>query len=32
MLVSVNVGMPKNVPWQGKTVHTGVWKYPVDGR
>ena len=30
VLVSVNVGMPKNVPWQGKTVHTGVWKYPVD--
>ena len=31
MLVSVNVGMPKDVPWQGKTVHTGVWKYPVQG-
>ncbi len=31
MLVSVNVGMPKNVPWQGKTVHTGVWKYPATG-
>ncbi len=31
MLVSVNVGMPKDVPWQGKTVHTGVWKYPVTG-
>jgi len=31
MLVSVNVGMPKDVPWQGKTVHTGVWKYPVAG-
>src|ERR1700704_6952326 len=30
-LVSVNVGMPKDVPWQGKTVHTGVWKEPVDG-
>jgi ferredoxin-NADP reductase/MOSC domain-containing protein YiiM len=30
VLVSVNVGMPKNVPWQGRTVHTGVWKYPVD--
>src|SRR5215468_56094 len=23
--------MPKDVPWQGKTVHTGVWKYPVAG-
>jgi MOSC domain-containing protein YiiM len=31
VLVSVNVGMPKDVPWQGKTVHTGVWKYPVHG-
>src|ERR1700754_3966275 len=31
-LVSLNVGMPKNVPWQGKTVYTGVWKAPVDGR
>lgn len=30
-LVSVNVGMPKNVPWRGKTVHTGIWKTPVDG-
>jgi ferredoxin-NADP reductase/MOSC domain-containing protein YiiM/ferredoxin len=31
VLVSVNVGTPKDVPWQGKTVHTGVWKYPVAG-
>ena len=30
-LVSVNVGMPKNVPWRGKTVHTGIWKTPVEG-
>lgn len=29
-LVSVNVGMPKNVEWQGKTVYTGIWKSPVD--
>jgi hypothetical protein len=27
-LVSVNVGMPKDVPWQGKTIHTGIWKTP----
>lgn len=27
-LVSVNVGKPKNVPWQGRTVYTGVWKAP----
>ena len=31
-LVSVNVGMPKNVPWQGKSVYTGVFKDPVSGR
>ena len=30
-LVSVNVGMPKNVPWQGKNVYTGVFKDPVSG-
>jgi ferredoxin-NADP reductase/MOSC domain-containing protein YiiM len=30
-LVSVNVGMPKDVPWQGKTVYTGVFKDPVTG-
>ncbi|MGH3877471.1 MAG: MOSC domain-containing protein [Actinophytocola sp.] len=30
-LLSVNVGLPKDVAWQGRTVHTGVWKQPVDG-
>ena len=30
-LVSVNVGMPKDVAWQGRTVYTGAWKAPVDG-
>ncbi|WP_312034465.1 MOSC and FAD-binding oxidoreductase domain-containing protein [Actinoplanes sp. TBRC 11911] len=30
-LLSVNVGKPKNVAWQGETVFTGVWKAPVDG-
>jgi ferredoxin-NADP reductase/MOSC domain-containing protein YiiM len=30
-LVSVNVGMPKAVPWQGRTVFTGVFKEPVAG-
>ncbi|WP_284741368.1 MOSC and FAD-binding oxidoreductase domain-containing protein [Amycolatopsis sp. RTGN1] len=30
-LVSLNVGMPKDVPWQGRTVHTGIFKYPVEG-
>jgi ferredoxin-NADP reductase/MOSC domain-containing protein YiiM/ferredoxin len=30
-LVSVNVGMPKDVAWQGKTVFTGVFKDAVAG-
>src|SRR5947209_12094826 len=30
-VLSVNVGMPKDAPWQGKTVHTGIWKRPVAG-
>jgi ferredoxin-NADP reductase/MOSC domain-containing protein YiiM len=30
-LVSVNVGKPKDVDWQGKTVYTGIWKTPIDG-
>src|SRR5947209_2686439 len=30
-LLSVNIGMPKDVPWQGKTVFTGVFKNPVTG-
>src|SRR3954463_14497791 len=31
-LVSVNVGLPRDVEWRGRTVHTGIWKEPVDGR
>ncbi|MFD5572589.1 MOSC domain-containing protein [Streptomyces cadmiisoli] len=30
-LLSVNVGIPKDVSWQGRTVHTGAWKAPVQG-
>ena len=30
-LLSVNVGMPQDVTWHGKTVHTAVWKKPVAG-
>jgi MOSC domain-containing protein YiiM len=30
-VLSVNVGMPRDVTWRGKTVHTGVWKDPVAG-
>jgi ferredoxin-NADP reductase/MOSC domain-containing protein YiiM len=31
VLLSVNVGLPKDVDWQGRTVYTGVWKYPAEG-
>jgi ferredoxin-NADP reductase/MOSC domain-containing protein YiiM/ferredoxin len=31
VLLSVNVGLPKDVPWRGKTVFTGVFKSPVTG-
>ncbi len=30
-LLSVNVGLPRDIAWQGKTVHTAVWKAPVRG-
>ncbi len=30
-LLSVNVGMPRDVTWHGRTVHTAVWKQPVTG-
>ena len=30
-LLSVNVGLPKDVAWQGRTVFTGVFKDPVPG-
>lgn len=30
-LLSINVGMPKDVPWNGRVVHTGAWKEPVAG-
>jgi ferredoxin-NADP reductase/MOSC domain-containing protein YiiM len=31
-LLSVNVGLPRDIEWQGRTVRTGIWKYPVHGR
>jgi len=30
-LLSVNVGLPRDVPWGGRIVHTAVWKRPADG-
>src|SRR5271166_725463 len=32
VVVSVNVGLPRDVAWQGRTVRTAVWKKPVTGR
>ena len=31
-LLSVNVGLPRDIAWQGRTVHTAIWKAPVQGR
>jgi MOSC domain-containing protein YiiM/ferredoxin-NADP reductase len=31
-LLSVNVGLPRDVQWKNRTVHTGIWKHPVRGR
>jgi|KBSMisStandDraft_5_1062788.scaffolds.fasta_scaffold00276_34 MOSC domain-containing protein YiiM/ferredoxin-NADP reductase len=31
-LLSVNVGLPRDIEWRGRTVHTGIWKDPVQGR
>jgi ferredoxin-NADP reductase/MOSC domain-containing protein YiiM len=28
----VNVGFPREIEWQGKIVHTAIWKLPVAGR
>jgi ferredoxin-NADP reductase/MOSC domain-containing protein YiiM len=29
--MSVNVGLPQDVAWHGQTVHTAVWKRPIEG-
>ena len=31
-LLSVNVGLPRDVTWNGNTVRTAIWKSPVTGR
>jgi MOSC domain-containing protein YiiM len=28
----VNVGLPREVEWRGRTVRTSIWKTPVEGR
>lgn len=30
-LLSVNVGLPRDIEWHGRTVHTGIYKAPVEG-
>jgi ferredoxin-NADP reductase/MOSC domain-containing protein YiiM len=30
-LLSVNVGGPREIGWQGRTVRTAIWKEPVSG-
>jgi MOSC domain-containing protein YiiM len=31
-VISLNVGLPRSVPWRGRTVTTGIFKEPVSGR
>jgi MOSC domain-containing protein YiiM len=31
-LLSVNVGLPRDIEWNGRTVRTAIWKDPVRGR
>ena len=31
-IVSVNVGLPRDVTWHGRVVTTGIYKHPVEGR
>jgi ferredoxin-NADP reductase/MOSC domain-containing protein YiiM len=31
-LISINVGLPREIQWQGKMVRTAIWKQPVAKR
>ena len=31
-VISVNVGLPRTVIWAGRSVTSGIWKEPVEGR
>src|SRR5215471_1157476 len=31
-LLSLNVGLPRDITWNGKTVRTAIWKSQVEGR
>ncbi|EPE97194.1 hypothetical protein [Rhizobium grahamii] len=30
-LLSLNVGLLRNIPWRGQVVSTAIWKEPVKG-
>ena len=31
-LLSINVGLPRDVEWRGEKLHTAIWKQPLQGR
>src|SRR5258708_33113656 len=31
-LVSVNIGLPREITWHGRSVTTAIYKQPVEGR
>ncbi len=31
-VVSINVGLPRRVPWRGRTIETSIFKAPIAGR
>ena len=31
-IISLNVGLPRDVLWHGRTVTTGIYKQPIQGR
>jgi len=31
-LISVNIGLPRDVTWHGRIVNTGIFKQPIQGR
>ena len=31
-LLSLNLGLPRDIAWKCKTVHTDIWREPVHGR
>src|SRR5256885_15398234 len=31
-LLSVNVGLPREIEWRGRIVRTAIWKEPIQGR